>query len=128
MGGEHRFSSDQKLSMVGSPPHGRGALRRASRFLLVGGLTPAWAGSTASGWSLIQSTRAHPRMGGEHQDDRYSEHHRGAHPRMGGEHGTVLIGQVTILGSPPHGRGARAGVILGGDPVRLTPAWAGSTV
>ncbi len=66
MGGEHFGPGNASTLPVGSPPHGRGALREAPGRPREAGLTPAWAGSTSSLLLSPIDPRAHPRMGGEH--------------------------------------------------------------
>ena len=75
------------------------------RFLLLGGITPAWAGKRAWRPGSSQRGRDHPRMGGE-----------------------KLLGQQYIhqhLGSPPHGRGKAAHELRTLPRAGITPAWAG---
>ena len=84
-GGEHSSGSERRVSVRGSPPHGRGTPRgdRLGRGLRR--LTPARAGNT---------TR--PEAG---------RHLKRAHPRTGGEHNNKTLQTAVIQGSPPHGRG-----------------------
>ncbi len=107
MGGEHREARPCGVHVVGSPPHGRGtpAARRPRR--RGRGLTPAWAGNTATTWTALPARRAHPRMGGEH--------HR------------LRLRRPVRLGSPPHGRGTLARPRPRRMGSGLTPAWAGNT-
>ena len=51
----------------GSPPHGRGPHDRGPFPAAVDGLTPAWAGTTSRRRCCQRRSRAHPRMGGDHQ-------------------------------------------------------------
>ena len=52
--------------LLGSPPHGRGAQVSVAGVVHLDRLTPAWAGSTNSRNIWLKTSRAHPRMGGEH--------------------------------------------------------------
>ena len=85
----------------------RGALSAQTNSVNKTGLTPAYAGSTATSTSDATQTRAHPRICGEH-----------------------VVHQLPVLqgrGSPPHMRGAQMDLSGGEQQVGLTPAYAGST-
>ena len=69
-------------------------------------ITPAYAGSMPATTAVINGTRDHPRIRGEHTGS-------GANCPLG-------------LGSPPHTRGALNADIIGGHAVGITPAYAGS--
>ena len=90
---------------MGSPPRGRG--KGVSNVLVPEkfGITPAWAGKSAS--------------------PGFSGFLPGDHPRVGGEKFVDESHFYKNLGSPPRGRGKVAGAacrdLLGG----ITPAWAG---
>ena len=71
------------------------------------GITPAFAGSTA-GCGPAPSPRRD-------------------HPRVRGEHTFLFPPSIRNWGSPPRSRGARHHDRPGGPPVRITPAFAGST-
>ena len=85
MGGEK--TEDEFLAAVakGSPPHGRGKVKRAFEPVLKMRITPAWAGKSFHWHSLPMFHWDHPRMGGE-KLKRLRKAYRGK-------------------GSPPHGRG-----------------------
>ena len=94
-------------SIVGSPPHTRGARRRGGDTERCRGITPAYAGSTRGDGSS-----------GPRSPD---------HPRIRGEHFAFEPFAAAAFGSPPHTRGAPALGGHGRHPVRITPAYAGST-
>ena len=48
MGGDHPLSVRTCITRLGSPPHGRGPRPAGAAGLRRGGLTPAWAGTTAT--------------------------------------------------------------------------------
>ena len=65
MGGEKSYSDQKAKIDEGSPPHGRG---KESEYLLIATelrITPAWAGKRADSYRDKESTKDHPRMGGE---------------------------------------------------------------
>ena len=78
--------------MLGSSPHTRGALRIGKEEGRVGGIIPAYAGSTLRNVIIDAQKADHPRIRGEHA----------LIPREGG----------VKLGSSPHTRGARPGGFL----------------
>ena len=106
--GEHPTSASSRPGCLGSPPPARGAHQRQDRRSAVLGITPACAGSTTTGTTLMPSARDHPRLRGEHDS--------GA---------TVLR---DALGSPPPARGARDRRHDVDHGYRITPACAGSTL
>ena len=107
MGGDDPCGPASHTTSVGSPPRGRGRLVRHVEHLPVGGLTPAWAGTTSAGPSPGTPTWAHPRVGG---DDAAQTHCIHGHE-----------------GSPPRGRGRRLSWPASDGGRGLTPAWAGTT-
>ena len=105
--GEHLVTRDQTLVVGGSSPHTRGArwswsVRRAGD-----GIIPAYAGSTAGSFFWRRTWSDHPRIRGEHVAE--------------------IEGEGSLVGSSPHTRGAPSGANLLGSPVRIIPAYAGST-
>ena len=105
--GEHLDVQDQLSPMAGSSPHTRGALRLDRPLIHRSRIIPAYAGSTTL--SLIQKQSAED------------------HPRIRGEHGNANLRQSTAAGSSPHTRGAPRQRRLHHQPVRIIPAYAGST-
>ncbi len=91
------------------------------------GITPAWAGSTRGPCRLQPLATDHPRVGGEHVVRAPTSTVAADDPRVGGEHVVAHAVRVVVLGSPPRGRGARAGAGGDADLIGITPAWAGST-
>ena len=65
MGGEKSQFTEEQLQALGSPPHGRG--KGVCPYLLSfgHGITPAWAGKSASYSISDELKEDHPRMGGE---------------------------------------------------------------
>ena len=92
---------------MGSPPHARGILRAVVLIVWQVGITPAYAGNTANGFS--------GRPGRPH------------HPRLRGEYWPPTFVRNTEPGSPPLARGIRhvklQDMLIGG----ITPACAGNT-
>ena len=74
---------------------------------MVLGLIPAWAGKTGVVAVMVTAGRAHPRVGGENEDD--------------------LVHGNDVAGSSPRGRGKRRGGPPGRNKGGLIPAWAGKT-
>ena len=107
MRGQHGAISTPPTTMIGSPPHARGALAPQRPGCEDDGITPACAGSTSRNTRTPTTSRDHPRMRGEHCTC----------PRK--FHGAY--------GSPPHARGARSGEKRAALANGITPACAGST-
>ena len=105
--GEHIDSVNANVNEKGSSPHTRGA--RCGRVLvrLLGGIIPAYAGSTGLRQSRLRFRRDHPRIRGEH----------------------VLVADAlpSELGSSPHTRGAQERWDKLSEWVGIIPAYAGST-
>ena len=105
--GENPSTSTSRHIVSGSPPHTRGKLLGNRLLGARAGLTPAHAGKTIVGNSIICK--------------------RKAHPRTRGENSSRPFGNKSCLGSPPHTRGKpklHRQLLQGG---RLTPAHAGKT-
>ncbi|SCQ64137.1 Hypothetical protein PFR_JS9-2_2043 [Propionibacterium freudenreichii] len=102
--GEHLTRREPLRESCGSPPHMRGALARTDRRHTVGGLTPAYAGSTWCADPCRRLGRAHPRICGEHM--------------------AQLLPDIAEKGSPPHMRGALKAVVDWFKNSGLTPAYA----
>ena len=105
--GEHSFDRKYPSSDLGSSPRMRGARWSCTAASRIGGIIPAYAGST-SRWVAL---------GVWHQD----------HPRVCGEHSTATSLTSTRRGSSPRMRGALVHdldvlLVLG-----IIPAYAGST-
>ncbi len=89
MCGEHTYSNIEQSWIEGSSPHVRGAPVVVCHLVRVQGIIPACAGSTVTCHCIATNSRDHPRMCGEHVDDRgdvhwevgSSPHVRGAPPR-----------------------------------------------
>ena len=105
VGGEKLTSLTVKALSPGSPPHGRGKV--VIRVISKPGvrITPAWAG------------KSEQNPGGTGPD--------GDHPRMGGEKSIEETFNISLKGSPPHGRGKVEGLVAVVPGQRITPAWAG---
>ena len=93
--------------MAGSSPHTRGAPHAVSGWRLLGGIIPAYAGSTRARRPRRRDRADHPRIRGEH---RQAPRHQ---PRCGG--------------SSPHTRGAPESAWSSQQSCRIIPAYAGST-
>ena len=107
MRGEHPSHPDRRPPPPGSSPHARGARVTRNAGVVVLGIIPACAGSTAAG-----PTSPPPRRD---------------HPRMRGEHNKTINDYVRMMGSSPHARGARHGHGPADGACRIIPACAGST-
>ena len=92
---------------IGSSPHTRGARGRVVPGRPVGRIIPAYAGSTCWTGSPRPCSADHPRI-------------RGEHPVLCGVSGRAV-------GSSPHTRGAPETVTAMAYPLRIIPAYAGST-
>ncbi len=106
MCGEHGESIGGHDTILGSPPHVRGASALIVDEHLNIGITPACAGSITAPYVAPAFSKDHPRMCGEHAViESYAE---------------------ARLGSPPHVRGASNIRALIKYNSRITPACAGS--
>ena len=66
VGGEHMSTCNECWDEAGSSPRGRGTPHSDHRRRVHPGLIPAWAGNTTLFELRNRPTRAHPRVGGEH--------------------------------------------------------------
>ena len=105
--GEHFQRCGERVDGVGSSPHTRGAHVHGTPYPTLGGIIPAYAGST-----LLQSQPS-PR--------------RKDHPRIRGEHHACHLLFVSLTGSSPHTRGAQKSREILHQIRRIIPAYAGST-
>ena len=105
--GEHRDDAPQISGDVGSSPRARGAHRLVRGQSIRRGIIPACAGSTPSLASRSARPRDHPRVRGEHTQNR---------PRCRGPQG-----------SSPRARGALRSHVRPGRRRGIIPACAGST-
>ena len=85
MRGEKNASGSPAPESRGSPPHARGKVAEAEKFISQYGITPACAGKSLSRAVFMFTSRDHPRMRGE----------KSCPPSN----------SATALGSPPHARG-----------------------
>ncbi len=106
VGGDGLTTSDRRSSARGSPPRGRGRRQFVPGGRDVGGLTPAWAGTATRLETPTDSTRAHPRVGGDGPE--------------------ASRGLIWRRGSPPRGRGRPPTADTCCPGRGLTPAWAGT--
>ena len=125
--GEHAVRSGRVGRLRASSPHTRGA--RSGRWVgeQIGGIIPAYAGSTHRSPPFHYAATDHPRIRGEHaarfppvaQGLGSSPHTRGARP--------APVHQHVPDGSSPHTRGARQIRASWASGRRIIPAYAGST-
>ena len=108
MGGEKLGRMAVAISVIGSPPRGRGKGGRINLERVLLGITPALAGK-----SLFCFTAAVPI-----QD----------HPRMGGEKTFASRSIICMKGSPPRRRGIVVHKLNGRIIPGITPAWAGKSM
>ena len=107
MGGEKLGRMAVAISVIGSPPHGRGKAPFKRGLFHILGITPAWAGKSqllpcCGLWSLD-------------------------HPRVGGEKSWWGDEVTPKQGSPPRGRGKDFMFCGQHLEIRITPAWAGKS-
>ena len=105
--GEHLRTAARRMAQGGSSPHTRGAQPLLLAELRDRRIIPAYAGST--------TPARRPRLGG------------GDHPRIRGEHPDTERHAPKGNGSSPHTRGAHGGFLAITPPLRIIPAYAGST-
>ena len=105
MGGEKRSLTIGLMTMMGSPPHGRGKVPAVLQCRRFRGITPAWAGKSSGQHNASLVNKDHPRVGGEKDNAEFRE----------------KIDQ----GSPQRGRGKDVLILDGAGVVGITPAWAG---
>ena len=125
MGGEKLGRMAVAISVIGSPPHGRGKVLCSVFGVLPHRITPAWAGKSSSTRTRLPIRWDHPRMGGEKPPHWWRSSITEDHPRMGGEKPLSNVVCSTFSGSPPHGRGKVFKECEDEDFHRITPAWAG---
>ena len=106
--GEHAYASPITTLSSGSSPHTRGARVQLCVRVLLGGIIPAYAGSTHSFASWYVSYRDHPRIRGEHS--------------------SAVNTSMWSRGSSPHTRGAPKFHLAYRAPGGIIPAYAGSTL
>ena len=107
VGGEKKLIRKTLLTMLGSPPRGRGKGLCGPLENCAVGITPAWAGKR----SLLTTPGRFP----------------WDHPRVGGEKSHAPPAWETNMGSPPRGRGKVMGTVVIGRVEGITPAWAGKS-
>ena len=108
VGGEKKLIRKTLLTMLGSPPRGRGKGLCGPLENCAVGITPAWAGKR----SLLTTPGRFP----------------WDHPRVGGEKSHAPPAWETNMGSPPRGRGKVMGTVVIGRVEGITPAWAGKSL
>ena len=146
--GEHLPRDFQGARRGGSSPHTRGAPTGLGSALTLGGIIPAYAGSTSPPSVCCPAFGDHPRIRGEHpplpdpvpDTVGSSPHTRGALeerqlgyrrrriiPAYAGSTRGLSAAMPTHLGSSPHTRGARLGCRRLRHRRGIIPAYAGST-
>ena len=105
--GEHHLLALFWASTLGSPPRMRGTQLPASLRYISHGITPAYAGNTAT--SL------------------FAVHIPWDHPRVCGEHLFRCCRCLCLWGSPPRMRGTPPLRPAGGERLGIIPAYAGNT-
>ena len=95
----------------------------------VGGIIPAYAGSTPSPPRRRPYRRDHPRIRGEHASGIVQTRRRGwIIPAYAGSTPLFLRSTPAVCGSSPHTRGAQLAALPEWRGWRIIPAYAGSTV
>ena len=105
VGGEKSMMVPHTVTLLGSPPRGRGKVEVLPPLSLGGRITPAWAGKSRESVLAGAGWRDHPRVGGEKE--------------------VMDTGQALTRGSPPRGRGKAKCNRRTFTMARITPAWAG---
>ena len=105
--GNHDFDHVIVPTILGSPPLTREPLRLCHRIIRIGGITPAYAGTTAGSRRRYLGAEDHPRLRGNHRRRRAC--------------------RSLSLGSPPLTREPQCCVPCGEQACRITPAYAGTT-
>ena len=67
VGGEKKLGTFHLSLSSGSPPRGRGKVCDIAVFTFFAGITPAWAGKSATSEKARATRQDHPRVGGEKQ-------------------------------------------------------------
>ncbi len=146
--GEHGEAAPPSPGSPGSSPRMRGTPVAAACASTALGLIPAYAGNTRIRLEGGVSSRAHPRVCGEHaapsgffsrswgssprmrgthRPRGRQVHDRLAHPRVCGEHTPMSDGEDLTPGSSPRMRGTLLGLLAPRDDDGLIPAYAGNT-
>lgn len=107
VGGEKQKLQSTRITLMGSPPHGRGKVNDSAAHADPVGITPAQAGK--------RHHRLQRRRG-------YREH-----PRIGGEKSSTCTRPSMVVGSPPHRRGKVRFQPRFQRCNGITPAWAGKS-
>ena len=107
VGGEKHLPEVRRHCLLGSPPRGRGKVRRRGAAVRRTWITPAWAGKRRISTMTACITRDHPRVGGEKLSS-------GAYV-------------AKDKGSPPRRRGKGVNVNCSADDIGITPAQAGKS-
>ena len=107
VGGEHLCRVVERRRAAGSSPRGRGTPQYENSFTRAVRFIPAWAGNTGSRPRVPAPATVHPRVGGEHGNERHGNRAR--------------------AGSSPRGRGTHFLEQHPGRADRFIPAWAGNT-
>ena len=106
--GDYICSTKRLHKNIGSPPHTRGLHKKRLDNIKEQGITPAYAGTTLPLFTAIPQVEDHPRIRGDYQKR--------------------LLLMLLWWGSPPHTRGLLRFKSFILDFVRITPAYAGTTV
>ena len=94
--------------LQGSPPLTREPLAYHTKTVPSCGITPAYAGTTSGAAGITSREKDHPRLRGNHLDEK--------------------VADISALGSPPLTREPRSILPLGSPHGRITPAYAGTTI
>ena len=104
---EYEIKVEHAERWRGLPLHTQGVLFRPAAELVIGGITPAYAGSTSSGNTLRRT--------------------RKDYPCIRREYGKRGFWTLSRRGLPLHTQGVQDSTLLPGPPAGITPAYAGST-
>jgi len=125
--GEHDSELRSFRRRLGSSPRMRGAPADHVGPLAVGGIIPAYAGSTPAASARSTAHGDHPRVCGEHGVDVVDGEAVLGSSRVCGEHRSCSCCLLGVVGSSPRMRGALATGVHDPDRRGIIPAYAGST-
>ncbi len=125
--GEHAYARVANRCRSGSSPRSRGAPDRLGLEECRTGIIPAFAGAPLGRGATPDYVRIIPAFAGSTHDNCANADSYEDHPRVRGEHASVDASQQLTTGSSPRSRGARQPGVTRDDPVRIIPAFAGST-
>ena len=127
--GEHARHRRHRRQCLGSSPRMRGAPVAKRVHAALGGIIPAYAGSTPSTlYSHAWRGGIIPAYAGSTSWTRWRSCRAADHPRVCGEHNGIFCTAFYISGSSPRMRGAQCANLTSPFMAGIIPAYAGSTI